>query len=325
MRKSAVPSIIPHPEHTHRLSPRVQPPNCAPRRKNILRMNLFASAILAVTLLAPQFARAQASEIPSAAPPQAAGNSEQRGRALIDQMIAALGGDAWLKRTTMSAQGRTATFFQGRPNPGVDYANEYRRFATPASAAGPALPDALRQNFLGDRGMIMPGKITSVVHIWLDGHGYEVTYKGKTELPKEQVEGHYRNAAHSIEEIVHSWIDAPGVMIIAEGSGMVERHIVDKVTVLTANNDAVTLELDSTTHLPLRRTYQWRNPQFNDFDEEVETFDDYHTIQGLPTALTLTLYHNDDMTNQRYLTNVVYNAPLSPDLFNPDLPLSKKK
>lgn len=308
-----------YPSHTHRQSSRVQRQNRVPRRKNIFRMNLLASAILAATLLAPQLARAQASELPSAAPPQAAGNSEQRGRILIDQMIAALGGEAWLKRTSMSAQGRTATFFQGRPNPGVDYANDYRRFA----ASGQ--PDALRQNFLGDRGMIMPGKVTGVVHIWRDSNGFEITYKGKTELPQKQVEEHYRNAAHSIEEIVHSWINAPGVMILAEGSGMVERRIADKVTVLTANNDAVTLELDTTTHLPLRRTYQWRNPQFNDFDEEVEAFDDYHTIQGLPTALTLTLYHNGDMTSQRYLTNVVYNEPLSPDLFNPDLPLSKKK
>jgi hypothetical protein len=288
-------------------------------------MKLFTFTLFAATLFAPQLARAQASEIPSAAPPQAAGTSDQRGRALIDQMIAALGGDAWLKRTAMSAEGRTATFFQGRPNPGVDYANEYRRFAIPASASVPAQPDALRQNFLGDRGMIMPGKVTGVVHIWLEGHGYEITYKGKTELPALQVEGHYRNQTHSIEEVVHSWIHTPGVMILAEGTTMVDRHIADKVTVLTANNDAVTLELDSTTHLPLRRTYQWRNPQFKDFDEEMETFDDYHTIQGLPTALTLTLYHNGDMTSQRFLTNVSYNAPLSPDLFNPDLPLSKKK
>jgi hypothetical protein len=319
MRQTAIQKANPHPARTHRPAASVQPPNPVPPPKYIFSMKLLTSAILAATLFAPQLSRAQASEIPSAAPPQAAGNSEQRGRALIDQMIAALGGEAWLHRTSMSAEGRTATFFQGRPNPGVDYANEYRRF--PASGQ----PEALRQNFLGDRGMIMPGKVTGVVHIWRDGQGYEITYKGKTELPKEQVASHYRNAAHSIEEIVHSWINAPGVMILAEGSGMVERRIADKVTVLTAQNDAVTLELDATTHLPLRRTYQWRNPQFNDFDEEVETFDDYHTIQGLPTALTLTLYHNDDMTSQRYLTNVVYNAPLSPDLFNPDLPLSKKK
>ena len=173
--------------------------------------------------------------------------------------------------------------------------------------------------------MIMPGKKTDVVHIWLDGHGYEVTYKGKTELPKEQVEGHYRNAAHSIEEIVHSWINAPGVMILAEGSGMVERRIADKVTVLTANNDAVTLELDATTHLPLRRTYQWRNPQFKDFDVEQETYDDYHTIQGLPTAMTITSYKNGDMTGQRFLTKVTYNLPVDPALFDPAVVIPKLK
>jgi hypothetical protein len=105
---------------------------------------------------------------------------------------------------------------------------------------------------------------------------------------------------------------------------MVERHLTDKITILTAQNDAVTLELDSTTHLPMRRTFQWRNPEFKDFDEEVEDYDDYHTIQGLPTAMTITRYHNGDMTNQRYLTKVVYNAPLAPDLFDPATLLKKK-
>jgi hypothetical protein len=113
-------------------------------------------------------------------------------------------------------------------------------------------------------------------------------------------------------------------MIVSEGTSMVERKLCDKVTVLTANNDAVTFELDTTTHLPIRRTFQWRNPQFNDYDEEQETYDDYHTIQGLPTALTITRYHNDDMTNQRYLSKVVYNLPADPSLFDPATLLKKK-
>ena len=46
----------------------------------------------------------------------------------------------------------------------------------------------------------------------------------------------------------------------------------DKVTVLSANNDAVTIELDATTHLPLRRTFRARNETFGDFDEEAETY-----------------------------------------------------
>jgi hypothetical protein len=105
---------------------------------------------------------------------------------------------------------------------------------------------------------------------------------------------------------------------------MVERRMADKITVLSANNDAVTIELDATTHLPLRRTFRWRNEQFKDYDEDAETYDDYHAVDGLPTAYTLTRYRNGDMVNQRFYTKVIYNQGLSPELFNPDNLLKKK-
>src|ERR1019366_10556904 len=131
-------------------------------------------------------------------------------------------------------------------------------------------PEADRIGFLTPRGMIMPGKKIDVVQIWIADHGYEVTYKGQTNLPTDQVEDYYRRRAHSIETVVDTWIKAPDVMIVSEGTVMVDRHLADRVTVLTANNDAVTLELDATTHLPLRRTFRWRNPQFKDYDEDSE-------------------------------------------------------
>jgi hypothetical protein len=283
----------------------------------------IAIFLFAATLLAPHRLRAQASEIPSAAPPTVAGQTDaQRGKLLIDQMIAALGGDAWLNRTTVQLDGRTSSFYQGAPNPYITEYHELRRFAAQST---PAQPEADRIGFLTPRGMILPGKVIDVVQIWTDGHGYEITYKGQTELPKEQVDDYYRRRAHSIEEVVHTWINASGVMLIGEGTSMVGRRIADKVTILGANNDAVTLELDAGTHLPVRRTFQWRNPQFKDFDEEGEEYDDYHTVQGLPTPMTITRYHNGEMANQRYITKVVYNAPLTPDLFDPAVLLKKKK
>ena len=277
-------------------------------------------AMLWAVCVAPVRMRAQASEIPSAAPPSAADlgqTTDQRGRALLDQMVAALGGDAWLNRTSIEIEGRTAAFFHGAPDPGIIEYQETVRLA----ASGQ--PEADRVGFLTDRGMIMPGKKIDVVQIWKEGQGYEVTYKGQTDLPKEQVEEHYRRRAHSIEEVVNKWTKAPGVMIVAEGATMVERRLADKVTVLTADNDAVTLELDAATHLPLRRTFQWRNPQFKDFDEDSEEYDDYHTIQGLPTAMTITRYHNGDMISQRFLTKVVYDAPVEPSYFDPATVVAK--
>ena len=279
----------------------------------------LAIAVLLANLLAPQLLHAQAADIPSAAPAAADGAPDsQRGRALIDQMIKALGGDAWLNRKTMYIEAHGSSFFRGQPNPYIIEFREYHRFA----ASGQ--PEAERVGFLTKRGALLPGKKIDVVQIWKDGKGVEITYKGKTDLPKDQVEEFYRRRTHSIEEVVRNWINQPGVMIIPEGTSMVERRMADKVTVLTANNDAVTLELDANTHLPLRRTFQWRNQQFKDFDEDAEDYADYHTIQGIPTAMTITRYKNGDMVSQRFITKVTYNEPIDPSMFDIDILLKKK-
>jgi hypothetical protein len=104
---------------------------------------------------------------------------------------------------------------------------------------------------------------------------------------------------------------------------MVERRQADQVSILSADNDAVTLELDASTHLPLRRTFQWRNLQFKDHDEDVEQYDDYHTVQGLPTAMTITRYRNGDMSSQRYISKAIYDPTIDPTLFDPAQILKK--
>jgi hypothetical protein len=282
-------------------------------------MKSFLALFLLLAAAIPIRLAAQASAIPSASPVEPGDqNDEQRGKELLDQMVQALGGQAWLSRKDMQVSARTAAFFHGAPNGTVIEYTGWRRFA--ASGQEPAE----RIGFLSPKGMFIPGKKIDVVQIWTAGKGYEITYKGRTELPKDQVADYYRRQDHSIESVVEKWIKAPGVMILAEGTTMVERRIADKITILSANNDAVTLELDASSHLPLRRTFKWRNEKFNDFDEEAETYSDYHTVQGIPTPYNITRYRNGDMVNQRFITKVTYDQGLSADLFNPEI-LPKKK
>ena len=270
---------------------------------------LTTALALAASLLLPYTLRAQASDIPSAAPTQTAGKTpEERGRLLLDQMVTALGGQPWLDRRTMLEEGHTATFFRGAPTGSVVDFWEFRQFPYGGQ------PDLERIEYTKKR---------EVVHIWTKDTGYEVTYKGKTTLPKLQVDDTLRRNAHSIEEVVHTWLKQPGVIILAEGTAMVERRMVDKVSILGANNDAITIELDVATHLPLRRTFEWRNDTFKDHDEDSEEYDDYHTIQGFPTAFAITRYRNGDMASQLFIKKVEYGAPIAPELFDPDRPVKK--
>lgn len=276
---------------------------------SIPRKHLYLSTSLAACLLLPISLPAQARDIPSAAPPQASGKTpEERGRILLDQMVTALGGQLWLDRATLNEEGHTASFFRGAPTGAVVDFWSFRQFPVNGKA---------------DLERIEYTKKREVVHIWTKDTGYEITYKGKTTLPKKQVDDYLRLHAHSIEAVVHTWLQQPGVIVLAEGTAMVERRIVDKVTVLSANNDAVTIDLDVSTHLPLRRTFEWRNETFKDHDEDAEEYDNYHTVQGFPTPFSITRYRNGDMASQIFLTKAEYGRPLSSELFDPNRPVKK--
>ncbi|HWW97580.1 MAG TPA: hypothetical protein VNY74_07775 [Edaphobacter sp.] len=263
---------------------------------------------------------AQARDIPSAGPTHAAGQTqEQRGRKLLDQMLEALGGDAWLNRRNVRELGHLGRFFQGAPN-GIVI-----DFTLTHQFAGPDRPEAERIGFITDKSMILPGKKIDIVQIWINNTGHEVTYKGNITLPKDQIDDYYRRQDHSIESIYRVWLKSPGVVVVAEGSTMVERRLTERVTILSENNDAVTLDIDATTHLPRRRTFEWRNATFKDRDEDAEEYEDYHTIQGLPTAFTISRYHDGDLASQTFYTKVEYDVDLSPDTFNPDILLKKKQ
>lgn len=283
------------------------------------RAVLCVGLSLGMMVASATMAWGQASEIPSAQPqPEAGTTPEQRGRKLLDEMVEALGGDAWLNRKNVETKGHISAFFHGAPN------GFFTEFDRVQQFTGSGQGEAMRIGFLTDKSMILPGKKIDVVQIWKDNQGFEVTYKGRTTLPKEQVEDFYRRQKHSVEAVVHDWLKQPGVMVVSEGTSTVERRLADKISILSPDNDAVTIEIDVNTHLPLRRTFQWRNETFKDFDEDAEEYEDYHTVQGLPTAYTISRYHNGDLTSQTFFVKFEYDVPLPPEEFNIDVLVKKK-
>ncbi|MDE1154642.1 MAG: hypothetical protein PW735_02810 [Acidobacteriaceae bacterium] len=266
-----------------------------------------------VLLLTPMVGWAQASALPSATP-HPPDQSGDRGRKLLEEMVTALGGETWLHRTTWMEYGKGASFYKGQPNPYVSDFEEYFRLA----------PYGQRVVIVSKQGVFIPTSKRDVAEVWTPTDGYEVTYRGKKALPQKDVDSYRRNRAHSLETVVSDWLKQPGIMITYDGTDMVERHLADKVTLLTASNDAVSVYLDERTHLPLSRSFQYRNETYRDFDTDVEQYDDWHVIQGIATPMTVTRLLNGDVVAQRFITKVEYTVQLAPDLFDPDRPLEKK-
>ncbi len=92
----------------------------------------------------------------------------------------------------------------------------------------------------------------------------------------------------------------------------------EQVTLISAQNEAITILMDKQTHLPLRRSFEWRDPLYKDKNLDAEEYDDYHTVNGFPTPFTTTRFKNGDMTRQQYLDKVTYNQELGADFWSVD-------
>jgi hypothetical protein len=237
----------------------------------------------------------------------AAKANEKKGRATLAAMVQALGGDRWLNLKDASFSGRTSGFYQGKPTGAINDYFLFRRF-----------PDQERVEL---------GKKRDVVDFFLKNEGWEVTYRGKKALPQDIVDEYIRRRDHSVETAIRVWLKDPQTIVIFDKQSLVERHLADQVTLISPSNDSITIEMDAQTHLPLRRTFQWRDPLYKDKNTEAEEYDDYHVMNGIPTAFTMTRFHNGDMTSQRYLypDRTAYNTNLPDSLFDVDATAAKIK
>lgn len=132
------------------------------------------------------------------------------------------------------------------------------------------------------------------------------------------MEDYLRRRDHSIETAIKVWLKDPKTILVYEGQKLAERHLSDQVTLISAQNEAVTIQTDAESHLPLRRSFQWRDPQYRDMNTDAEEYDDYHEMNGIPTPLKISRFKNDEMVRQFYIDRVIYNQELTPQFWDVD-------
>lgn len=252
--------------------------------------------LLAVCALAGAAPPPQSS-VPSVANPGQSSQdaNAQKARSLLDQCIQAMGGQAWLNLQDMEQQGRSYVYAHGQP---ASLGTLFWRFWK--------YPDKERVELTKQR---------DVVFINNGDKGYEVTYKGTAAQEAEPLADYNRRRRHSLEVVLRQWLNQPGIALFYDGPAVAEQKPADSVTILTADNDSVTLFLDSHTHLPIKKTFEWRDPADRLKNVEGEIFDNWRLEQGIVTAHSLLRSHNGEVTNQRFIANVRYNTGSSDSLF----------
>jgi hypothetical protein len=222
----------------------------------------------------------------------------RKARALIDQAIQALGGQAYLTIRDREMQGRSYSFHHGRPsNGGVIFwgFSEY--------------PDKERIELTKER---------DVTELYVGNKGYELTYKGVHPSEKQDLEDYLRRRRFSLDNMLRNWVNDPGVVLLFEGFAIAAQHPSQQVTLINAQDESVTLYFDNDSHLPVKKTFKWRDPVDRQNNLEEEVYENYRAVSGIMAPYNVTRFFNGDMASQRFLNSVTINQGLDPTMFDPN-------
>ncbi|HTZ96090.1 MAG TPA: hypothetical protein VMB18_06820 [Terriglobales bacterium] len=235
----------------------------------------------------------------TSAPPSQSVPADQenanKARLLINQAIEALGGDAYLNIQDIKQEGRTYSLHNGEAEgTGILFWRFYK------------YPDKERIELTKQR---------DVVYIYRGDEGFEITFKGTRAEDAKTLQDYNRRRRYALDYVLREWLKEPGIALFYEGPTVAAQKDAQQVTIMDAKNDAVTLYFDSNTHLPIKKSYSWRDPTDKERNVEEEIFDAYRPVQGIMTPFSVSRYYNGAMANQRFLHAVSYNQGLSDSLF----------
>jgi hypothetical protein len=255
-------------------------------------------------------------------------DNARKARALLDQTIQAVGGQAYLTYENRSETGRYYPLYHGRTESlGILY-NYYVEY-----------PDKDRFEIIhtkdvfflfGQVGNVKVKNKSDVVLIHNGDKGYEVTYKGTAAQDKLDLENYLRRREHSLEWVFRKWIRDPNVALFYDGLALVDSKITEGVTLLNSQNDSVSVFLDQYTHYPVKISYSWRDPKDKQKNVEEEVYDSYKLVQGIWTPHSITRYFNGETSQQRFINTASYNQKLPDSMFeaavtyDPTEPLKKR-
>lgn len=219
-----------------------------------------------------------------------------KARALVDQAIDALGGNAYLNIEDMTQEGRGYSFHHGEPSGAGGLFWRMYRF-----------PDCER---------IEVTKKRDIIYVYRGNEGFEITYKGVRSDDPKVVADVIRRRNYSLEWVLRKWIHEPGIALFYDGASVAAQKDAQQVTLVNARNESVTLYFDTSTHLPVKKTFSWRDPTDKERNLEEDIYDNYRPVEGVMTPYSVTHFYNGDMASQRFLNAIHYNTGLSDALFN---------
>jgi hypothetical protein len=231
---------------------------------------------------------------------------EARGRQVIDDAIAALGGQKFLSMQDRIETGRAYSFFHDELS-GLSVAKIYTRYIpVPPNRTGIDLGIQERQAF---------GKNEDYYVLFRQEGAWEVTFRGPKELERDKVQRYRDTTLNNVFYILRQRLHEPGIIFESRGSDVVQNQPVDVVDITDSENRVVRVYFHQTTKLPVQQSWVWRDPETKERNEEVTRFSRYRQTNGITWPQQMHRERNGEKTYEIFAESVTVNQGLPDELF----------
>jgi hypothetical protein len=236
--------------------------------------------------------------------------SEVRGKKIVDEAIAALGGPKFLTMQDRIESGRAYSFYRDQLS-GLSLAVIYTRYLPPPEGkTGQDLAVREREAF---------GKNEEYGYVLFreDGGGWEVNFRGPKKMEQERIDRYRDTTLHNILYMLRVRLHEPGLIFESRGADVVENAPAEIVDITDSENRVVTVYFHQSTKLPVKQVWVWRDPKTKDRNEEVTRLARYRDVGGgVQWPLQITRERNGEKIYQIFSDSVAVNQSLPDNLFD---------
>jgi hypothetical protein len=222
---------------------------------------------------------------------------EPKAQQILDRMVQALGGSAFLSFKTLTTHGRAFTLYNGASGGFVYFDSQVE------------YPDKRRVSYG------LAKKTQPIVLINNGDSGWEIDRMGVVQQEPKDLDRWKIGNRYSLENLLRLGIRSPGVLLQTAGVDFVDNLPVDVLDMIDADQAEVKIDVNKQDGLPLEISYRSWNTATQDWDEYSDTYSDYQRFQGITTPMHISRSVNGRRVGETYRSSAVYNDVYPAGLF----------
>jgi outer membrane lipoprotein-sorting protein len=241
--------------------------------------------------------------------------SAAKGKAILKELINALGGPGYMEVRESQCEGRRALFGHSGDLTGFINYVDYRRF-----------PDKDRTEYIGKgRNTILQSLIGIddldfahggiVIALYNGDRGWTYDKSGVNEMPVTSISDFQEQTKRNIDNLLRLRLNEPAMAIRYGGSDTVDLKEVDWVELTDAENRTFRLAVDKSTHLLVRAVVSTKDEETQQVDDDTNIYSNYQLKDSVWMATQITREHNGRRTAQIFFTGCRFNPGFPDDLF----------